>query len=70
MTITVGLLKPLELVLKEAEGPSDIELRALLSETDEVTAKRERAADELKAMAAAQAAFNPSNLMQLQLSTI
>ena len=56
MTITVGLLKPLESVLKEAEGPSDIELRTLLSETDEVVAMRKRAVDELKAMTAAQAA--------------
>jgi hypothetical protein len=58
MLLTAALITPLAARLRQATaGPTDEDLRSLLAETDAVMAGRRRAAAQLLAMEAAEAAF-------------
>ncbi len=58
MLLTAHLITPLAAQLRRAAaGPTDEDLRILLAETDAVAVGRRRTAGQLRAMEAAEAAF-------------
>ena len=57
MLITVAMVAPLADGLRALMSPTDAELRVLLEEEPEAAVRRSRAAAQLKAMEAAEAAF-------------
>ncbi len=58
MLITSALIAPLHAELRRAACPTDETLRELLSETDLTATGRRRATEQLRAMEAAEAAFD------------
>ncbi len=58
MLITAAMITPLADGLRGCMCPSDAELRVLLEEVPEAAGRRRRAAEQLQAMEAAEAAFD------------
>ena len=66
MLITAAMVAPLADGLRGAVCPTDAELRALLEEAPEAAGRRKRAAEQLRAMEAAEAAFDALSRRQFE----
>ncbi len=58
MLITAAMITPIANDLRGGMCPTDAELRVLLEEVPEAAGRRRRAAEQLRAMEAAEAAFD------------